>query len=173
MSLQPRQGYRIRLIGPPDMQMAIEVPDRDEVQEQIDFIRWAVLDPEKDALRARIAELESRPPEIREVEVPAPAVEAEMDWPEPGDRLTDWDVVGEPDSEDLTGDDLLVQFEKDEAAAAASIQRLSATRRKHLSEQLNVEKARLRREHMLTDTANPREASIDGLLGLLTRRGEV
>jgi hypothetical protein len=86
--------------------------------------------------------------------------------------LADFGEVGETD-EEITGDVLLDAFERDEAETAAVVQTLSATRLRHLSEQLNVEKARLRREHMLTDQANPREANIDRLLGLLTRRGEV
>jgi len=86
--------------------------------------------------------------------------------------LADYGEVGETD-EEITGDMLLDAFEHDEAETAAVVQTLSATRLRHLSEQLNVEKARLRREHMLTDQANPREAGIDRLLGLLTRRGEV
>jgi hypothetical protein len=88
--------------------------------------------------------------------------------PAPDALMSDWGPVGD----DITGDMLLDAFEQDEAEAASVIQVLSATRQRHLSEQLNVEKARLRREHMLTDQANPREASIDRLLGLLTRRGD-
>jgi hypothetical protein len=86
--------------------------------------------------------------------------------------MADYGEVGEA-YDDITGDMLLDAFEQDETETAAVVQTLSATRLRHLSEQLNVEKARLRREHMLTDQANPSEASIDRLLGLLTRRGEV
>lgn len=85
--------------------------------------------------------------------------------------LSDFGAVGES-YDDVTGDILLDVFERDEVAAAAVVQVLSATRQRHLSEQLNVEKGRLRREHMLTDVPHPREASIDRLLGLLTRRGD-
>jgi len=111
---------------------------------------------ENEALRRRIAELE--------------AIEAPL-LPAPDALMSDWGKVG-AGYDDLTGDMLLDAFEQDEAEAASVIQVLSATRQRHLSEQLNVEKARLRREHMLTDQANPREASIDRLLGLLTRRGD-
>jgi hypothetical protein len=111
---------------------------------------------ENEALRRRIAELE--------------AMEAPL-LPAPDALMSDYGPVGEG-YDDVTGDMLLDAFEQDEAEAVAVIQVLSATRQRHLSEQLNVEKARLRREHMLTDQANPREASIDRLLGLLTRRGD-
>jgi hypothetical protein len=100
----------------------------------------------------------------------APEPEAPL-LPAPDALMSDYGPVGEG-YDDVTGDMLLDAFEQDEAEAVAVIQVLSATRQRHLSEQLNVEKARLRREHMLTDQANPREASIDRLLGLLTRRGD-
>lgn len=86
------------------------------------------------------------------------------------DELLDFDA--EP-VEELTGDQLLSAFEQDEEAAALLVQTLSALRQKHISEQLNVERARLDREHQATGVANPRSAQIDRLLGLLTRRGEV
>lgn len=92
--------------------------------------------------------------------------------PAPDALLADYGEVAESD-EEITGDFLLDAFERDETETAAVMQTLSATRLRHLSEQLNVEKARLRREHMLTDQANPREANIDRLLNLLTRRGEI
>jgi hypothetical protein len=117
-------------------------------------------DEELAALRARVAELEAAPAEPEAPLLPAPDA-----------LMSDYGQVGEG-YEDVTGDMLLDAFEQDEAEAVAVIQVLSATRQRHLSEQLNVEKARLRREHMLTDQANPREASIDRLLGLLTRRGD-
>jgi len=119
-------------------------------------------DEELAALRARVAELEARD---RSVFQEAPLL------PAPDALMSDWGEVG-AGYDDVTGDMLLDAFEQDEAEAVAVIQVLSATRQRHLSEQLNVEKARLRREHMLTDQANPREASIDRLLGLLTRRGD-
>lgn len=100
---------------------------------------------------------------------PAPVEPEAPLLPAPDARLADYGPVG---TDDITGDMLLDAFEENEAETAAVIQVLSATRQRHLSEQLNVEKARLRREHMLTDQANPREASIDRLLGLLTRRGD-
>ena len=102
------------------------------------------------------------------VDEPAPEPEAPI-FPAPDALMSDYGPVG---TDDITGDLLLDAFEENEAGTAAVIQVLSATRQRHLSEQLNVEKARLRREHMLTDQANPREASIDKLLGLLTRRGD-
>jgi hypothetical protein len=102
---------------------------------------------------------------------PVPEPEAPL-LPAPDALMADYGPVGEG-FDDITGDMLLDAFEQDETETAAIVQTLSATRLRHLSEQLNVEKARLRREHMLTDQANPREASIDRLLGLLTRRGEV
>jgi len=119
-------------------------------------------DAELAALRARVAELEARDASV--------FAEAPL-LPAPDALLSNYGPVGES-YEDVTGDMLLDAFEQDEAEAVAVIQVLSATRQRHLSEQLNVEKARLRREHMLTDQANPREASIDRLLGLLTRRGD-
>ena len=105
-------------------------------------------------------------PPPTEAAVPIP--EAPL-LPAPDALMSDYGPVG---TDDITGDMLLDAFEENEAETAAVIQVLSATRQRHLSEQLNVEKARLRREHMLTDQANPREASIDRLLGLLTRRGD-
>lgn len=112
------------------------------------------------ALRARVAELEARD---RSVFEEAPLL------PAPDALMSDWGPVGD----DITGDMLLDAFELDEAETVAVVQTLSALRLKHLSEQLNVERARLDREHQATGVANPRSASIDRLLGLLTRRGEV
>jgi hypothetical protein len=89
--------------------------------------------------------------------------------PAPDALMSDYGPVGD----DITGDMLLDAFEEDEAETVAVVQTLSALRLKHLSEQLNVERARLDREHQATGVANPRSASIDRLLGLLTRRGEV
>lgn len=126
----------------------------------------AVSDPREEelaALRARVAELESRDASV--------FAEPVIQEPERArDELLDFDA--EP-VEELTGDQLLNAFEKDEEAAAVLIQTLSALRQKHISEQLNVERARLDREHQATGVANPRSAQIDRLLGLLTRRGEV
>ena len=110
---------------------------------------------ENEALRRRIAELE--------------AIEAPL-LPAPDALMSDWGPVG---GDDITGDMLLDAFEENEAETVAVVQTLSALRLKHLSEQLNVERARLDREHQATGVANPRSASIDRLLGLLTRRGEV
>jgi hypothetical protein len=112
-------------------------------------------DAELAALRARVAELEQ--PE-------APLL------PAPDALMSDYGPVG---GDDITGDMLLDAFEENEAETVAVVQTLSALRLKHLSEQLNVERARLDREHQATGVANPRSASIDRLLGLLTRRGEV
>jgi hypothetical protein len=110
---------------------------------------------ENEALRRRIAELE--------------AMEAPL-LPAPDALMSDYGPVG---GDDITGDMLLDAFEENEAETVAVVQTLSALRLKHLSEQLNVERARLDREHQATGVANPRSASIDRLLGLLTRRGEV
>jgi hypothetical protein len=99
-----------------------------------------------------------------------PALEPEPPLlPAPDALMSDYGPVGD----DITGDMLLDAFELDEAETVAVVQTLSALRLKHLSEQLNVERARLDREHQATGVANPRSASIDRLLGLLTRRGEV
>lgn len=123
-------------------------------------------DEELAALRERVAELEQQAAAVNQP-APAPVIQ------EPErlrDDLLDFDADA---SADLTGDMLLNAFEQDEAETAAVVQTLSATRLRHLSEQLNVERARLDREHQLTGFANPRAASIDRLIGLLTRRGEV
>lgn len=121
----------------------------------------AAAEAELAALRARVAELEARD---RSVFADAPLL------PAPDALLSDYGPVG---TDDITGDLLLDAFEDNEAETAAIVQTLSALRLKHLSEQLNVERARLDREHQATGVANPRSASIDRLLGLLTRRGEV
>ena len=103
--------------------------------------------------------------------VPEPEAEPEAPLlPAPDALMSDYGPVG---TDDITGDLLLDAFEDNEAETAAIVQTLSALRLKHLSEQLNVERARLDREHQATGVANPRSASIDRLLGLLTRRGEV
>jgi hypothetical protein len=99
---------------------------------------------------------------------PAPEPPPQL-LPEPDALMRDYGQV----TDDLTGDMLLDAFEHDESETIAVVQTLSALRLKHLSEQLNVERARLDREHQATGVANPRSASIDRLLGLLTRRGEV
>ena len=115
----------------------------------------AAAEAELAALRARVAELEQVEPPL---------------LPAPDALMADYGNVG---MDDLTGDLLLDAFEQDEAETAAIVQTLTALKLKHLSEQLNVERARLDREHQATGIANPRSASIDRLLGLLTRRGEV
>ena len=140
------------------------LPVEEYVAPQI--IEAVVPDPRDEALAAAEAELAALRARIAELEQPEP--EAPL-LPAPDALMSDWGPVG---TDDITGDLLLDAFEENEAETAAVIQVLSATRQRHLSEQLNVEKARLRREHMLTDQANPREASIDRLLGLLTRRGD-
>ncbi len=76
---------------------------------------------ENEALRRRIAELE--------------AIEAPL-LPAPDALMSDWGEVG-AGYDDVTGDMLLDAFEQDEAEAVAVIQVLSATRQRHLSEQLN------------------------------------
>jgi hypothetical protein len=141
-------------VGTAAPEPAVEPEPQPEPEPVID------LAAENEALRARVAELEARDTSV--------FVEAPL-LPAPDALMSDYGPVG---MDDITGDLLLDAFEENEAETAAVIQVLSATRQRHLSEQLNVEKARLRREHMLTDQANPREASIDRLLGLLTRRGD-
>lgn len=101
--------------------------------------------------------------------VPAPVEDAPL-LPAPDALMSDWGQVG---VNEITGDMLLDAFEADESETTSVVQTLSAKRQKHLSEQLNVERARLDREHQATGVTNPRSASIDRLLGLLTRRGEV
>lgn len=91
--------------------------------------------------------------------------------PEPDALMADYGPVG--NEADITSDMLLEAFEVDPTETASVVKTLSATRLKHLSEVLNVERAALDREHQATGIANPRSASIDRLLGLLTRRGEV
>lgn len=139
----------------PDVRAALDpfVPHETEVFEE----------PAPDPRDAEIARLR------RELEEARAAAEAPL-LPAPDALMADWGPVG---GEDITGDMLLDAFEADEAETAAVVQTLSALRLKHLSEQLNVERARLDREHQATGVANPRSASIDRLLGLLTRRGEV
>jgi hypothetical protein len=120
-------------------------------------------DAELAALRAELAELKARD---------ASAFSEAPLLPAPDALMSDWGEVRET-HDDITGDMLLDAFEHDEAETIAVVQTLTALRLKHLSEQLNVERARLDREHQATGVANPRSASIDRLLGLLTRRGEV
>ena len=116
---------------------------------------------ENEALRRRIAELEARDTSV--------FAEAPL-LPAPDALMSDYGPVG---TDEITGDLLLDAFEDNEAETAAIVQSLSALRLKHLSEQLNVERARLDREHQATGIANPRSVSIDRLLSLLTRRGEI
>ena len=123
-------------------------------------------DPRDEALAAAEAELAALRARVAELEHPEPA----QLLPPPDTLMADYGNVG---MDDLTGDLLLDAFEENEAETAAIVQTLSALKLKHLSEQLNVERARLDREHQATGIANPRSASIDRLLGLLTRRGEV
>jgi hypothetical protein len=118
-----------------------------------------------DVMKARyLAEFDAEPEPVEEPE-PAqllPPVDALM---------SDYGPVGE--EADITGDMLLEAFEVDAVETAAVVKTLSATRLKHLSEQLNVERAALDREHQATGVANPRSAAIDRLLALMTRRGEI
>jgi hypothetical protein len=122
----------------------------------------------KPSAEDRIAALEAALRERVEARDRSVFAEAPL-LPAPDALMSDWGPVGD----DITGDMLLDAFEQDEAETVAVVQTLSALRLKHLSEQLNVERARLDREHQATGVANPRSASIDRLLGLLTRRGEV
>ena len=135
--------------------LAVEPEPQPEPEPAVD------LAAENEALRARVAELEARDTSVF---ADAPLL------PAPDALMSDYGPVG---MDDITGDLLLDAFEDNEAETAAIVQTLSALRLKHLSEQLNVERARLDREHQATGVANPRSASIDRLLGLLTRRGEV
>ena len=138
---------------------------------------WVTHDPEAHAAaiarRSRLSRLDQIEDMLAYLAEPAPADVEEPEaplLPAPDARLADYGPVG---TDDITGDLLLDAFEENEAETAAIVQTLSALRLKHLSEQLNVERARLDREHQATGVANPRSASIDRLLGLLTRRGEV
>jgi hypothetical protein len=103
---------------------------------------------------------------------PPPPVEEEPPQllPEPDALMSDYGPVGE--EADITGDMLMDAFEVDEAETFATFLTLSATRQKHISEQLHVTRAALDREHQATGIANPRAASIDRFIGLMTRRGE-
>ncbi len=123
----------------------------------------------KPSAEDRIAALEAALRERVEARDRSVFAEAPL-LPAPDALMSDYGPVGD---DDITGDMLLDAFEADEAETVAVVQTLSALRLKHLSEQLNVERARLDREHQATGVANPRSASIDRLLGLLTRRGEV
>ena len=161
--------YLISMIQPAEPEPEPEAPVVEEyVAPQI--IEAVVPDPREEALAAAEAELAALRARVAELEARDTSVFAEAPLlPAPDALMSDYGPVG---MDDITGDLLLDAFEENEAETAAVIQVLSATRQRHLSEQLNVEKARLRREHLLTDQANPREASIDRLLGLLTRRGD-
>lgn len=150
---EPERGVRYVWIGPrivPPDALPVEAPEviayRDPLREMADEIAFL---------------MQSLAP-VAEPEAPL--------LPGPDALMSDYGPVG---TDDITGDLLLDAFEENEAETAAIVQTLSALRLKHLSEQLNVERARLDREHQATGVANPRSASIDRLLGLLTRRGEV
>jgi hypothetical protein len=138
---------------------------------------WVTHDPEAHAAAIARRNRASRLDQIEDLlaylvePVAAPDEPEAPLLPAPDALMSDWGDVGP--AEDITGDMLLDAFELDEAETVAVVQTLSALRLKHLSEQLNVERARLDREHQATGVANPRSASIDRLLGLLTRRGEV
>lgn len=128
-------------------------------------------DPRDEALAAAEAELAALRARVAELEAADTSVFAEAPLlPAPDALMSDFGPVG---MDDITGDLLLDAFEDNEAETAAIVQTLSALRLKHLSEQLNVERARLDREHQATGIANPRSVSIDRLLSLLTRRGEI
>ena len=120
-----------------------------------------------------VAQPREEPPAPPPPPPPPPPVEEEPPrlLPEPDALMADYGPVGE--EADITGDMLLDAFEADAVETAAVVKTLSATRLKHLSEQLNVTRAALDREHSATGIANPRSAAIDRLLNLLIRRGEV
>ena len=162
--------YLISMIQPAEPEPEPEAPVVEEyVAPQI--IEAVVPDPREEALAAAEAELAALRARVAELEARDTSVFAEAPLlPAPDALMSDYGPVG---MDDITGDLLLDAFEENEAETAAIVQTLSALRLKHLSEQLNVERARLDREHQATGVANPRSASIDRLLGLLTRRGEV
>ena len=162
--------YLISMIQPAEPEPEPEAPVVEEyVAPQI--IEAVVPDPREEALAAAEAELAALRARVAELEARDTSVFAEAPLlPAPDALMSDYGPVG---MDDITGDLLLDAFEENEAETAAVVQTLSALRLKHLSEQLNVERARLDREHQATGVANPRSASIDRLLGLLTRRGEV
>lgn len=160
--------YLISMIQPAEPE-----PEAPAVEEYIapQIIEAVVPDPREEALAAAEAELAALRERVAELEARDRSVFADAPLlPAPDALLSDYGPVG---TDDITGDLLLDAFEDNEAETAAIVQTLSALRLKHLSEQLNVERARLDREHQATGVANPRSASIDRLLGLLTRRGEV
>lgn len=110
------------------------------------------LDPDTEAsLRARIAELESRPPEIREVEkIVERVVEAPPLSPEP--------------AKFMIPDEIRKLMEDGESLSSA---------KRRLTELLWVEQAELRNLRG-TDRENlKREAEIERLLGLFARLGEI
>lgn len=160
--------YLISMIQPTEPE-----PEPVAVEEYVapQIIEAVVPDPREEALAAAEAELAALRARVAELEARDTSVFADAPLlPAPDALMSDYGPVG---TDDITGDLLLDAFEENEAETAAIVQTLSALRLKHLSEQLNVERARLDREHQATGVANPRSASIDRLLGLLTRRGEV
>lgn len=167
--------YLLTMIKPTEPEPALWgitgsiLPVEEYIAPQI--IEAVVPDPREEALAAAEAELAALRARVAELEARDTSVFAEAPLlPAPDALMSDYGPVG---TDDITGDLLLDAFEDNEAETAAIVQTLSALRLKHLSEQLNVERARLDREHQATGVANPRSASIDRLLGLLTRRGEV
>jgi len=124
-------------------------------------------------LRARIAELEARPPEIRTVEkivervVEVPATKPDdITWPSPTDRLSDWDQVGEGV---LGASNVPAEI----AALLDEGETLSRDVRRKLTERLNVELAELKNLRGLAGEDLKREAEIEKLLGLFARLGEI
>ena len=160
--------YLISMIQPAEPE-----PEAPAVEEYIapQIIEAVVPDPREEALAAAEAELAALRERVAELEARDRSVFADAPLlPAPDALMSDYGPVG---TDDITGDLLLDAFEDNEAETAAIVQTLAALGLKHLSQQLNVERARLDREHQATGVANPRSASIDRLLGLLTRRGEV
>lgn len=160
------RGNRMDIPPEPARYLQREEPSSSKAEEAPE-LRESMHDPRDEALASAYVELAAMRRRVAELEA---QLEPPPLSPHPDELMSDYGPVGE---DAITGDMLLDAFEADAVETAAVVKTLSATRLKHLSEQLNVERARLDREHQATGIANPRSASIDRLLGLLTRRGEV
>jgi hypothetical protein len=110
----------------------------------------------------RIAELESREPEVRIERV---EVERGVEWPDLNDKLSDWDEVGHG------------AIASNIPAAIAELmepgETLTHDVRRKLTERLNVELAELKNLRGLAGEDLKREAEIEKLLGLFARLGEI
>lgn len=132
-------------------------------------------DPRIAEMAARIAELESREPEvierevIRYVEVPAPE---EGKFPASlNEKLSDWGEIAA--DKDLTQDDLMGLMREDADSAQEVIGNLSRDQRRRFTELLNVELAELQQVRGAAGENLKREADIEQLLGLFARVGEM